>query len=257
MANVIGELMKGKKGIVLGVANKRSIAWAIAQRLATQGARLAITYQGERVEKYVRELAQELQDPLVLPCDVTNEDEISALMTAVGSEFGGLDFIMHSVAYGELDQPVVATSREAYLKAVEISAYSLVAVAGQALELMNKGGSIATMTYYGSEKVVPGYNIMGVAKATLEASMRYLAHDLGPHGVRVNAVSAGPLSTLAARSISGFTQMRSTVTEKAPLRRHVEVEEVANTALFLLSDLASGITGEVVYVDCGYHIMGM
>lgn len=257
MANVIGELMKGKQGIVLGVANKRSIAWAIAQTLASQGARLAITYQSERVEKYVRELAQEVQDPLILRCDVTKEDEIKALMATVGSEFGSLDFVMHSVAYGDLDQPVLATSREAYLKALEISAYSLVAVAGQATKLMSQGGSIATMTYYGSEKVVPGYNIMGVAKATLEASVRYLAHDLGPRGVRVNAVSAGPLSTLAARSISGFTQMRSIAAERAPLRRPVEVSEVANTALFLLSDMASGITGEVVYVDCGYHIMGM
>ena len=253
---VAGELMKGKQGIVLGVANKRSIAWAIAQTLASQGARLALTYQGERVEEYVRQLAQELQDPLVLKCDVTKDDEIEAAMAAVESEFGHLDFIMHSVAYGELEPPVVATSREAYLTSLEISAYSLVAVTRQAADLMTTGGSIATMTYYGSEKVVPGYNVMGVAKATLEASVRYLAHDMGPRGVRVNAVSAGPLNTLAARSIPGFTKMRGMAAERSPLQRHVEVNEVANTALFLLSDMASGITGEVIYVDCGYHIMG-
>ena len=254
------ELMKGKKGLVLGVANKRSIAWGITQATVDAGAQVALTYQGERLESNVRSLAESLTDPLILPCDVTNDEEIAQLFDTIRREWGRLDFMVHSVAFAPkeaLENKYVETGREAFKVAHDISAYSLVALAKHAQPLMAEGGSIMAMTYYGSEKVVPNYNVMGVAKAALEASVRYLADDLGPHGIRVNAVSAGPINTLAARGISGFTGMLKHHAEKAPLKRNVELEEVANAALFLLSSMSSGITGEVLYVDCGYHIMGM
>ncbi len=253
-------LMSGKKGLILGVANKRSIAWGITKAMADAGASLALTYQGERLEKSVRQLAEELENPLLLPCDVTNDEEIEALFDRIGSEWGGLDFMVHSVAFAPkeaLEAQYVETGRDAFRIAHDISAYSLVPLARHARGLMKDGGSIMAMTYYGSEKVVPNYNVMGVAKAALEASVRYLADDLGPLGIRVNAVSAGPVNTLAARGVSGFTTMLKQHADKAPLKRNVEVEEVANAALFLLSPMSSGITGEVLYVDCGYHIMGM
>ena len=253
-------LMDGRIGLVLGVANKRSIAWAITQAVANAGARVALTYQGERLEENVRTLAKELDDPLLVPCDVTKDDEIEAMFDAVTARYGRLDFIVHSVAFAPkeaLEGRYVDTAREAWRIAHEVSAYSIVPLAKHARRVMTEGGAIVTMTYYGSEKVVPNYNVMGVAKAALEASVRYLADDLGPSGIRVNAVSAGPVNTLAARGISGFTGMLKHHAEKAPLKRNVEVEEVANAALFLLSPLSSGVTGEVLYVDCGYNIMGM
>ncbi len=253
-------LLDGKVGLVLGVANKRSIAWAITQQAANSGAKIALTYQGERLEENVRSLAEALDEPLLVPCDVTNDEEIEAMFDAVKARYGRLDFIVHSVAFAPkeaLERPYVETARDAYRIAQEVSAYSIVPLARHARELMTEGGSIMAMTYYGSEKVVPNYNVMGVAKAALEASIRYLADDLGPSGIRVNAVSAGPVNTLAARGISGFTGMLKHHAEKAPLKRNVEIEEVANAALFLISPLSSGITGEVLYVDCGYHIMGM
>jgi enoyl-[acyl-carrier protein] reductase I len=256
----MGPLMEGQRGLILGMANKRSIAWGIARAVAGQGARLVLTYQGERVEKNVRELAAELQGALVLPCDVTKDTDIKAVMAATAAELGGLDFLVHSVAYApreDLEGAYVHTSREGYHLSQDVSAYSLVALAREAAPLMKSGGSILAMTYYGAEKVVPGYNVMGVVKASLEASVRYLANDLGPKGIRVNAISSGPLSTLAARGVSGFTEMRKLAAERAPLRRNVDVEEVGNAALFLLSTMSSAITGEVIYVDCGYHIMGM
>ncbi len=253
-------LLEGKKGVVLGVANKRSIAWGIAKAAAAAGAQLALTYQGERVEESVRELAATIDCPLVVGCDVTKDEEIDALFAQVEQAFGRLDFLVHSIAFAPkeaLEGEFVSTSREAYRIAQDVSAYSLVGLLRAARPLMKGGGSVVALTYYGSEKVVPRYNVMGVAKAALEASVRYLASDLGPDNIRVNAVSAGPINTLAARGISGFTQMLKVHAERAPLRRNVELEEVANAAVFLLSDMSSGITGEVLYVDCGYHIMGM
>lgn len=252
--------MAGKRGLILGVANKRSIAWGITRAVVDAGAEVALTFQGERLEQNVRSLAQEIGNPLILPCDVTDDNQVAELFRTIDQEWGRLDFLVHSVAFAPkeaLENPYVETSREAYLVAQDISAYSLVLLARHARPLMREGGSIMAMTYYGSEKVVPNYNVMGVAKAALEASVRYLANDLGPDGIRVNAVSAGPLNTLAARGISGLTGMMKYHAEKAPLKRNVEVEEVANAALFLLSSMSSGITGEVIYVDCGYHIMGM
>lgn len=253
-------LMEGKRGVILGVANKRSIAWGITQAVCEAGARVALTYQGERLEANVRELAQELKDPLVLPCDVTDDAQIDALFAALKEEFGKLDFLVHSIAYAPkeaLEGEYVATSREAYRIAQDVSAYSLVALARAARPLMQGGGSILALTYYGAEKAVPGYNVMGVAKAALEASVRYLANDLGSEQIRVNAISAGPINTVAARGISGFTGMLKLHAEKAPLRRNVTQQEVGNAALFLLSDLASGVTGEVLHVDAGYHAIGM
>lgn len=256
----MSRLLEGKKGLILGVANHRSIAWGIAQAAANAGAQLALTYQGERVEENVRKLAATLESPLVLGCDVTQDEEIERLFSEVERSLGRLDFLVHSIAFAPkeaLEGEFVATSREAYRIAQDVSAYSLVGLVRAARPLMKEGGSVVALTYYGSEKVVPRYNVMGVAKAALEASVRYLASDLGPDNIRVNAVSAGPVNTLAARGISGFTQMLKAHAEKAPLKRNVELEEVASAALFLLSGMSSGITGEVLYVDCGYHIMGM
>jgi enoyl-[acyl-carrier protein] reductase I len=253
-------LLEGKRGLVVGVANKRSIAWGIAQAAAAEGARLALTFQGERLEENVRTLADTIDGTLALRCDVTDDAQIKAVMAEIDRQWGGLDFLVHSVAYAparDLENPVLQVSREGWRVAQEVSAYSLIPLAREAAPLMQAGGSIIAMTYFGAEKVVPGYNLMGVAKAALEATVRYLANDLGPRAIRVNAVSAGPLNTLAARGISGFTAMRKLAAERAPLRRNVELEEVANAALFFLSRMSSGVTGEVLYVDCGYHIMGM
>src|SRR5438309_4278951 len=255
-------LLDGKSGIIFGVANKRSIAWAIAQWLSNAGMRLAFTYQGERLKESVEELTSSMAGSLLLPCDVTNDDEIAAVFTRVDREFGKLDTLVHSVAFApreDLESDFVKTSRNGFKMAQDISAYSLVVLTRAALPLMEKagGGSVIAMTYYGAEKVVEGYNVMGVAKASLEASIRYLAANLGPRNVRVNAISAGPVNTLAARGIKGFTGMLKHHAERAPLRRNVELEEIGNAALFLASPMSSAITGEILHVDCGYNIIGV
>jgi len=254
-------LLAGKTGIVFGVANKRSIAWAIAQAWAAAGARLAFTYQGQRLKENVEELAAAFgPDTLILPCDVTKDDEINEVFRMVGEKFGQLDLLLHSVAFAPkdaLEGHFVNTSREAFRIAHDVSAYSLVALSRAAAPLMREGGSILAMSYYGAEKVVPHYNVMGVAKASLEASTRYLAYDLGPKKIRVNCISAGPVNTLAARGISGFGAMLQHYEEHSPLKRNVLPEELGATGLFLACNGAAAITGQVIYVDCGYQIMGM
>ncbi len=246
--------------MIFGVANKRSIAWACAQACASHGAKMAFTYQGERLKENVEELAGTLDGSLVIPCDVTDQATVDAAFDAVAKKYGKLDFIIHSIAFAPkeaLEGEFVTTTREAFRTALEISAFSLTQVALAASPLMTEGGSIVTMTYYGAEKVVSSYNVMGVAKAALEASTRYLAADLGKNNIRVNAISAGPINTLSARGVKNMGSLLSMVAEKAPLKRNVTQAEVGNTALFLVSDLASGITGETIYVDCGYNIMGI
>src|SRR3989454_389904 len=254
-------MLENKLGIIFGVANKRSIAWATAQALHEAGARLAFTYQGDRLKENVEGLTKEaMPDSLLLPCDVTKQEEVDETFKRVGEEFGRLDFLIHSIAFAPreaLDGEYLATTRDAFLTALEISAYSLAQLARAATPLMAGGGSIVTMTYYGAEKVVAGYNVMGVAKAALEASVRYLAADLGPRNIRINAISAGPIQTLSARGVSGLSMMMKHHAERAPLRRNIEAREVGNTALFLCSPLSSGITGEVIHVDCGFNIMGI
>ncbi|HWH70691.1 MAG TPA: enoyl-ACP reductase [Candidatus Sulfotelmatobacter sp.] len=254
-------LLNGKFGIVFGVANKRSIAWAIAQAWKNAGAKLAFTYQGERLKENVEELAGAFgADTLILPCDVTKDDDIAAVFETVGKEFGRLDLLLHSVAFAPkaaLEGEFVNTSREAFRIAHDVSAYSLVGLARAAMPLMTQGGSMIAMSYYGAEKVVPHYNVMGVAKASLEASTRYLAYNLGPKKIRVNCISAGPVNTLAARGISGFNEMLKHYEAHSPLQRNVTPEELGATGLFLASDGAAAITGQVLYVDCGYQIMGM
>jgi enoyl-[acyl-carrier protein] reductase I len=254
-------LLDGKLGIVFGVANKRSIAWAIAQAWAKAGARLAFTYQGERLKENVEELVGTFgSETLLLPCDVTKDEEIDHVFGAVGRKFGKLQLLLHSVAFAPreaMEGDFVGTSREAFRIAHDVSAYSLVALARGAAPLMTEGGSIVAMTYYGSKKVVPHYNVMGVAKASLEACTRYLAYDLGPKGIRVNCISAGPVNTLAARGIAGFGSMLKHYEAHAPLKRNVLPDELGATGTFLASDSAAAITGQVIYVDCGYQIMGM
>jgi enoyl-[acyl-carrier protein] reductase I len=254
-------LLAGKFGVVFGVANKRSIAWAIAQAWAKEGAKLAFTYQGERLKENVEELAGAFgSDTPILPCDVTKDEDIARVFDTVKSTFGKLNLMLHSVAYAPkdaLEGEFVNTSREAFRVAHDVSAYSLVALARGAAPLMTDGGSIIAMSYYGSEKVVPHYNVMGVAKASLEASTRYLAYDLGPKKIRVNCISAGPVNTLAARGISGFTEMLKHYEAHAPLKRNVLPEELGAAGVFLASDGAAAITGQVMYVDSGYQIMGM
>src|SRR6266850_674241 len=254
-------LLAGKLGIVFGVANKRSIAWAIAQAWHKAGANLAFTYQGERLKENVEELAGTFgAETLILPCDVTKDEDIAAVFKSVSEKFGKLHLLLHSVAFAPkdaLEGEFVNTSREAFRVAHDVSAYSLVALAREAALLMTDGGSIVAMTYYGSEKVVPHYNVMGVAKASLEASTRYLAYDLGPRKIRVNCISAGPVNTMAARGISGFMSMLKHYQERAPLKRSCEPAELGTTGVFLASDGAAGITGQVIYVDGGYQIMGM
>jgi enoyl-[acyl-carrier protein] reductase I len=252
----------GKHGLIVGVANKRSLAWAIAQATSRRGARLAVTYQG-RFEEHVRELAQTLEQPaLVLPCDVTSDSDIDAVFGRIDQEFGGLDFLVHGVAFASRDElvaPFVNTSREGFRLALDVSAYSLIALARRATPLMQKrgGGAILTLTYLGSERVFPNYKVMGVAKAALEATVRYLAVDVGPSNVRVNAVSAGPVKTLAAAGISGFSSILHVYPERAPLRRNVDAAEVGDAAAFLLGDDSRAVTGEVLMVDAGFHVTGM
>ena len=253
-------LLEGKKGLIVGVANKRSIAWSVAEALHREGARLAFNYQGERLEENVRSLASELKGSIVHPCDVTKDEEIDALFARVKEEFGRLDILVHCVAFArkeDLDAEFLLTTRDGFRTALDISSYSIVALARRAAPLMEAGGSVVALTYLGSEKVVPGYNVMGVAKAALESAIRYLAHDLGKRNIRVNGISAGPISTLAARGVPGFTKMLAIVRERSPLPRNTEPAEVADAALFLCSHLARGVTGSVIFVDNGYHIMGM
>jgi enoyl-[acyl-carrier protein] reductase I len=254
---------EGKRGLVLGVANRRSIAWAIAKRLADGGAQLAFTYQGERIEKGVRELAESVSSPLITACDVRADDDVTRVFAEAADTFGGgLDLLVHSVAFAaaeDLEGRFTDTPRDRFWLALDVSAYSLVACARAAEPLMEAsgGGSILTMTYLGGERAVPHYNVMGVAKAALDASVRYLAWDLGQKNIRVNAVSAGPVRTLAARSIAGFPTMEAIVEERAPLRRHISADDVALAAAYLLSDAAANVTATTLYVDSGYHAMGM
>jgi enoyl-[acyl-carrier protein] reductase I len=254
-------ILDGKTALVFGVANRRSIAWAIAQALAGAGAKLAFTYQGERIEAGVRDLAKTVGSELVLPCDVTRDEDLDTVFETVGKEFGGLDILIHAVAFAareDLEGRFTDTKRSNFAMALDISAYSLTAMAQRAEPLMEKqgGGAILTMTYLGGERAVQNYNVMGVAKAALDASVRYLAMDLGTKSIRVNAISAGPIRTLAARSISGFTVMEEHYEKRSPLRRNVDAAEVGQTALFLCSPMSTGITGEIVHVDSGYHSVG-
>jgi enoyl-[acyl-carrier protein] reductase I len=250
-------LLENKFGIIFGVANKRSIAWATAQACMHEGARLAFSYQNERLRENVEGLTAGTDSPLV-QCDVSKPEEVASAFATVKENFGRLDFLVHSLAFAPreaLDGEYVATTREAFLTALDVSAYSLAELARAAAPLMTEGGSVVSMTYYGAEKVVQNYNVMGVAKAALEASTRYLASDLGRQNIRVNAISAGPINTLAARGVGNLSVMLKHHAERAPLHRNVEAREVGNAAAFLLSPLASGITGEVLHVDCGYNIM--
>jgi enoyl-[acyl-carrier protein] reductase I len=254
---------EGKQALVLGVANRRSIAWAIARRLAEEGAQIAFTYQGERIEKAVRDLAASVDSPLVTECDVRSDEDLARAFGEVTDVFGGgLDVLVHSLAFAaaeDLEGRFTDTPRDRFWLAVDVSAYSLVACARAAEPLMESrgGGAILTMTYLGGERAVPHYNVMGVAKATLDASVRYLAWDLGEKSIRVNAISAGPVRTLAARSIAGFPTMEAIVEERAPLRRHIDADDVGAAAAYLLSDDAGNVTGTTLYVDSGYHAMGM
>src|SRR5437899_3510678 len=254
-------MLKNKTGIVFGVANKRSIAWATALALHEAGARLAFTYQSDRLKENVEGLtAEAMPGSLLIACDVTKQEEVDETFKRVGAEFGRLDFLIHSIAFAPreaLEGDYLKTDRDAFLTALEISAYSLTQLARAAAPLMTESGSIVTLTFHGAEKVYQGYNVMGVAKAALESSVRYLAADLGPQNIRVNAISAGPIQTLSTRGVCGLSTMMQHHAERAPLKRNVEPREVGNTALFLCSALSSGITGETIYVDCGYNIMGI
>ncbi len=255
-------ILEGKQGIIYGVRNERSLAWGCAQSLAREGARLALTFLGEREEKDVRKIGPTLpggENVFIHGCDLTRDEEITALHTALERNFGRLDFVLHAVAFAhrdELSGRFADTSRTGFAQALDVSAYTLTAAAKAAEPLMTDGGSVVTLTYLGAERVVPNYNVMGVAKAALEASVRYLANDLGPGNIRVNAISAGPTMTLSARGISGFTEMFKESVSRAPLRRNTTIGEVGDTAAFLISDWARGITGEVLYVDNGLHILG-
>jgi enoyl-[acyl-carrier protein] reductase I len=254
--------LSGKHGLVVGVANKRSIAWGIAQALGNSGARLALTYQGERLEENVRDLSASLAAPLIMPLDVADDQQIADVAAAIDREFGGLDFLVHGAAFApqaELKNPFVETSREGFRVALDVSAYSLIALTRAVLPLMERrgGGSVVTLTYLGSQRVFTNYNVMGVAKAALEASVRYLASDLGTKNVRVNAVSAGPVKTLAAMGISGFSDILHVYRDRSPMRRNIEVSEVADAALFLLGPHSRGITGEILFVDAGFHVSGL
>lgn len=251
---------EGKKVLILGVANERSIGYGILEALHKEGAEIALTYMNEAIEKRVRPIAEEFGIKTVLRCDVQSDQELEALAKDLEAKWGKIDAVVHSVAYADKSDLSVRfskTSRDGFKLALDVSAYSLVAVAGKLEHLMRHGGSIITLSYVGAEKVVPNYNVMGVAKAALEASVRYLAADLGEHGIRVNAISAGPIKTLAASGIPNFREMLAFFVEKAPLKRNVTLEDVGNTALYLLGPLGSGVTGEVIHVDCGYSIMGM
>ncbi|MBI5235266.1 MAG: enoyl-ACP reductase [Deltaproteobacteria bacterium] len=254
-------ILDGKKGIIFGVANDKSIAWAIAKALSAEGMELAFTYAGEAFESRVKPLAETLGAKMVLPCDVTKDDQIAAVFEKIKNEWGALDGLVHSLAFAkkeELKGEFLNTSRDGFALALDVSAFSLVALAKGAAPLMEaNGGSIITLTYYGSEKVVANYNVMGVAKAALETSAKYLAADLGPKNIRVNAISAGPVKTLAAMGITGFKAILDVVEAKAPLKRNVSLDDVAKTALYLMSGLSSGVTGEVIHVDAGFSIVGI
>lgn len=253
-------LMQGKRGLIMGVANDRSIAWGIAEMAHKHGAELAFTYQGEALEKRVRPLAESVNAALVLPCDVTDAASIDAAFSQIEKEWGKIDFVVHAIAFSdksELDGLYLDTSRDNFLKTMDISVYSFTAVAQRAVPLMKDGGSLLTMTYYGAERVMPHYNVMGVAKAALECSVRYLASDVGPKGIRVNAISAGPIKTLAASGIGDFRYILKWNELNAPLRRNVTISDVGGAGLFLLSDLGQGVTGEIMYVDSGYNTIGM
>lgn len=252
--------MTGKRGLVMGVANDRSIAWGIAQAVAAQGAELAFTYQGEALEKRVRPLAASVGSDIILPCDVTDEGSIDKAFDVLRDKWGGIDFIVHAIAFSdkaELDGLYLDTTRGNFLKTMDISVYSFTAVAQRALPILNGGGSLLTLTYYGAERVMPHYNVMGVAKAALEASVRYLAADLGGRNIRVNAISAGPIKTLAASGIGDFRYILKWNELNSPLKRNVTIQDVGRAGLFLLSDLGSGVTGEIMHVDAGYHTVGM
>ena len=254
--------LSGKVGLVVGVANQRSLSWAIASAAAEQGASLVLTYQGERLEENVRELSENLTDPLLLPCDVTNDSQLDAVFAAIQSKYGGLDFVVHGVAFAEredLSRPFSETSRAGFSKALDISAFSLIALARRAAPLMDArgGGSILTLSYLGSERVFTNYNVMGVAKAALESTVRYLASELGPRNIRVNAISAGPVKTLAAAGIAGFSSILQAYRDRAPLRRTVDGRDVADAALFLLGPAGRAVTAEVLMVDAGFHAMGV
>ncbi|MFT4542278.1 MAG: enoyl-[acyl-carrier protein] reductase I [Planctomycetota bacterium] len=254
-------ILEGKTGVIFGVANKRSLAWGCARSLADAGMRLAFTYVGERLGKSVRALANEIPGSIVLPCDVTIPEQIDDVFETISEEFGSLDTVVHAIAFArreELQGDFFNTSKEGYMQAHEVSAYSLTAVARRAMPLMEgREGSIVTLTYIGAERVIPNYNVMGIAKAALEASVRYLAADLGPRGIRVNAISAGPIRTLSASGVRDFGTMLDTIAEKAPLRRNVTADEVGDACLFLSGPHSRGITGTTLFVDAGYHIMGM
>lgn len=256
----MSNFMQGKRGLIMGVANDRSIAWGIAQEVARQGAELAFTYQGEALEKRVRPLADSVGSKLVLPCDVTDDAALDVTFDTLKKEWGSIDFVVHAVAFSdknELDGLYMNTTRANFQRTMDISVYSFTAVAQRAAAMMNEGGSLLTLSYYGAERVMPHYNVMGVAKAALESSVRYLAADLGPRDIRVNAISAGPIKTLAASGIGDFRFILKWNELNAPLRRNVTIEDVGRSGLFLLSDLGSGVTGEIMYVDSGYNIIGM
>lgn len=255
-------ILSGKHGLIVGVANKRSISWAIAQAAAAAGARLALTYPSERLEENVRELAATLEHPVLAPCDVGSDQQIADLATTLDREFGGLDFLVHGAGFAPADalhNPFVDTSRESFRIALDISAYSLIGLTRAMMPLMEKrgGGSVLTLTYLGSQRVFPNYNVMGVAKAALESSVRYLASELGPKNIRVNAISAGAIKTLAASGIGGFSTILQVYRDRAPLRRSVEGAEVADAAIFLLSPASRAVTGEILMVDSGFHAMGL
>jgi enoyl-[acyl-carrier protein] reductase I len=252
--------LEGRRGLVFGVANRRSIAWAIAQALAREGAELAFTFQGERLEQGVRDLAATVNSPLVVAADVTSDEDLDRVFDEVNHTWGGLDILIHSVAYAPpqtFEKPFAATTRQDFLQAMDISAYSLIAMTNRAEPLMGNGGAVLTMTFNASQRTYPNYNIMAVAKAALEAEVRYLAYELGPRNIRVNAISAGPVRTLAARSITGFTVMEEHAEHNAPLRRNIAAEDVGNAALYLCSPLAANVTGHILMVDAGYSILGM
>jgi len=253
-------LMAGKRGLIMGVANARSIAWGIAQAVHAQGAELAFTYQGEALKRRVDPLAEQVNSDLVVECDVTDAAAIDAAFAAIEKKWGRLDFLVHAIGFSnkeELKGRYIETSPENFAMTMDISVYSLTAVAQRAEKLMTEGGSIVTLTYYGSEKVMPNYNVMGIAKAALECSVKYLAADLGPKNIRVNAISAGPMKTLAAAGIGDFRQMLHWTQENAPLRRNVTMDDVGGAGLYLLSNLSSGTTGEIHHVDSGYNVLGM
>ncbi len=252
--------MAGKRGLIMGVANDRSIAWGIASKVHSQGAKLAFTFQGEALERRVRPLAESVGSDVVLPCDVTDDASVDAVFETIEKQWGGLDFLVHAIAYSdkeELKGKYLSTSRDNFVRTLDISCYSFTAIAQRAVPLMKDGGSLLTLTYYGAERVMPHYNVMGVAKAALEASVRYLAADLGAQNIRVNAISAGPIKTLAASGIGDFRYILKWNEYNSPLHRNVTIDQVGGAALYLLSDLSSGVTGEVHHVDSGYHVVGM